>query len=151
VFISDRSGTRDLWSIRVAGGKPVGDAELLKRNLSEALPIKFTRDGSLFYEVRSHPSDIYVAGLDPATGKLPSVTKRVNERVGNSWGRVDWLPDGKSLSFWNREPKPDALVQHALATGEEHEIWGGKTRRLGQGNLGWFPDGTIMARHGPGV
>ena len=148
VFVSDRSGTPGLWSIRVKDGKPSGEPELLKADFGHAEAMRFTRDGSLFYEVRLNLSDIYVAELDPATGKLTSAPKRINQRVGNSWGRVAWLPDSKSLSFWNRDPN-SALVEHALATGEEREIWGGKTGHPGRGYTGWFPDGrTLMAGGG---
>lgn len=84
-------------------------------------------------------TDVYRAGLDPATGKLTTEPTRVNQRaVGNSWGRVARLPDGKALSFWNRQPVP-ALVIHALATGQEREVWGGKSGRTSTGYAGWFP------------
>ena len=159
VFVSDRSGSPGLWSIRVADGKPLGEPELLKAGFSNAQvgsfardrsffyhsnaqAMGFARDGSLFYEVGLREWDIYLAGLDPATGKLTSEPKRVNERATNSWGRLAWLPDGKSLSFWNRAPI-DTLVVHTLSTGEEREIWHGKSRP-GMGYAGWFPDGRTL-------
>ncbi len=149
VFVSDRSGSPGLWSVRVADGKPLGEPELLKADAS-AWTMGFARDGSLFYVVDLNLTDIYVAGLDPATGKLTSEPRRVNQRsIGNSWGRIAWLSDGKSLSFWNRDPI-GALVVHTLATREEREIWGGKSGRLGAGYAGWFPDGSIMRRENNG-
>lgn len=142
-FVSDRSGSRALWSVGVAGGKPAGEPELLKAGFDNTL-LGFGRDGSLFYELDLQLNDIYRAGLDPATGKLISEPTRVNQRaVGNSWGRIAWLPDGKALSFWNTQPVP-ALVVHTLATGQEHEVWGGKSGRPGTGYAGWFPDGRTV-------
>jgi hypothetical protein len=120
----------------------------LKGGIGEAQPIRFTQDGSLFYATHGSATDIYVAGIDPTTGKLTSEPKRINQRVGNSGGVVHWLPDGESLSFRNAKPEPPALVEHALATGEEREIWGGKTGRPFSGYLGWFSDGSIMAQRG---
>ncbi len=145
VFVSDRSGSLGLWSIRVADGKPAGEPELLSTNdLGNARVMRFARDGSLYYGVNLSQTDIYVAGLDPASGKLTAEPRRVNERaVGNSWGRVAWLPDGKSLSFWNRKPIA-ALVVHTLATAEVREIWGGKSGRTGPGYSGWFQDGNSL-------
>jgi Tol biopolymer transport system component len=151
VFVSDRGGSLGLWSIRVADGKPLGEPELLKADFSNAKAMGFARDGSLFYAVDLNLTDIYVAGLDPATGKLTSEPRRVNERaIGNSWGRIAWLPDGKSLSFWNGKPIA-AFVVHTLATGEVREIWGGKSGRPIRGCTGWFPDGrSLMSRDGDG-
>jgi hypothetical protein len=131
--VSDRSGTPGLWSVRISDGKPVGDPELLKVDFSNADPKVFSRDGSLYYEVRLDQTDIYLAGLDPATGKLTSEPQRVNQRaVGNSWGRIAWLPDGKSFS-----------------TGDEREIWGGKSGRPVSGYTGWFPDGDDLMSSKP--
>jgi Tol biopolymer transport system component len=144
VFISDLSGAPGLWSIAVTDGKPVGEPKQLKASFADVVGLRFTRDGSMFYTVRKNPSDIYVAGLDSA-GKLTGEPKRINQRIGSSWGRVAWLPDGKSLSFWNRVPI-GALVEHTVATGEEREILGGKTGRIPYGYMGWFPDGTLAAR-----
>jgi Tol biopolymer transport system component len=71
VFVSDRSGSLGLWSIRVADGKPAGEPELLSTNdLGNARVMRFARDGSLYYGVNLSQTDIYVAGLDPASGKL---------------------------------------------------------------------------------
>ena len=149
VFVSDRSGSPGLWSVRIAEGKPTGEPELLVPGFDADL-MRFSRDGSLFFDQSVNTNDIYLAGLDPATGKLASEPRRINQLVGNSWGRVAWLPDGKSLSFWNKAPV-SALVEHTLATGEEREIWGGKSGRPGSAYTGWFPDGrTLMAVNGNG-
>jgi hypothetical protein len=41
-------------------------------------------------------------------------------------------------------------VVHSLATGEEREIFGGKTGRTGYGYRGWFPDGSLMSQQDNG-
>ncbi len=142
VFLSDRSGSNALWSVSVANGKPTAEPELLRKDADGVEIVDFVRDGMLFYGVTINLTDIYVAGLDPATGKLTSEPRRVNDRaVGNSWGRIAWVPDGRSLSFWNRSPF-NALVIHTLATGEERELW-----RNGAGYAGWFPTGRSLMSH----
>ena len=148
VWVSGEPATasRVLWAIRVANGKPVGEPDQLIANFGNSFLTGFARDGSLFYGASLPESDIYLAGLDPATGKLTSLPKRVNEHgLGSSNGRIAWLPDGKSLSFWStREGRP-ALVVHTLATGEERELWEQPTGAGGPGYAGWFPDGSVMA------
>jgi Tol biopolymer transport system component len=146
IFRSDLGGAPALWNVRVRDGRPVGDPEMLKVAAGNACGVAFASDNSFLYSVSEYQTDIYVAGLDPATGKLTSEPRRVNQQVSNSGGRIAWLPDSKSLSFWNRQPAL-ALVMHNLATGEEGEIWGGKSGRAATGYTGWFPDGlSIMSR-----
>jgi Tol biopolymer transport system component len=147
VFVSDRGGASGLWAVRVVDGKTQGEAELLKRDFRSNALIGFASDGWLLNGVQTRTTDIYVAGLDPASGALTSEPKRVNQRaVGNSWGRIAWLPDGRSLSFWSRRNERDFLVVHTLATGEERDLWDHPPGGSGQGYIGWFPDGrTLMA------
>jgi Tol biopolymer transport system component len=143
VFVSDLSGSPGLWSTRVVNGKPLGEPERLKADFNNSQVIGFARDGSLFCGVDLHETDVYLAGLDPATGKLTSEPKRVNESPTNSLGHVAWLPDGKSLSFYNKSPSL-ALMVHTLSTREEREVWGGKSGRTGGYYTGWFPDGSSL-------
>ncbi|MBI4910908.1 MAG: PD40 domain-containing protein [Acidobacteria bacterium] len=151
VFVSDRSGSPGLWSIRVVDGKPIGEPELLKADFTYARTqnmstpaMGFTRDGSLVYRARVNQTDVYVAGLDPATGKLTSEPRRINERgVGNAGQPIAWLPDSKSLSFWSAGTV-GALLVHTLGTREEREIWGGRSGRRPAGFAGWFPDGRSL-------
>lgn len=61
-LIYSRSGTRgvDLWMVGIAGGKPVGEPELVWSNIGETLtrgakgfdPLGVTRDGRVFFAVR---------------------------------------------------------------------------------------------------
>ena len=123
----------------------MGEPERLKTDFGNCWLTGFTRDGSLYYGASFPESDIYLAGLDAATGKMTSEPKRVNEHgLGTSWGRIAWLPDGKSLSFWSRRDGRDALVVHGLATGEERELWE-HAIGVGHGYSGWFPDGSVMS------
>jgi Tol biopolymer transport system component len=139
MFSSNRDGSKRQWSVRVADGKPQGEPEPFKADTRGCLPMGFARDGSLFCYVSSSSSNIYLAGLDPATGKLTSEPKRVNERsIGHANGRLAWLPDGRSLSFWNQLNGRTVLVVHTLATGEEREVPGITAY------TGWFPDGSLM-------
>jgi Tol biopolymer transport system component len=143
VFVSNRGGSNGLWSVGVVDGKPVGEPEQLKADFTGGT-IGFARDGSFLYSASKTQSNIYVADLDPASGRLTSEPKRVNDQsIGNAWGRIAWLPDGKSLSFWVRRGGTDELVAHTLATREERDVLG---HPIGAqpGYFGWFPDGSLM-------
>jgi len=147
LFISDRGGKPGLWSVRVADGKPQGDPELVKDEFRNGYLIGASGDGSLFHDSFTTTSNIYVASLDPASGVLTSEPKRVNERgVGNSTGRISWLPDGRSLSFWSNRNERNVLVLHSLSTGEEEDLRNQQPGQQGWGYTGWFPDGhTTMS------
>jgi Tol biopolymer transport system component len=133
-----------LWLVHVADGKPTGALERIRGVLANAHPISFTRDGALFYNAGVGQFDIYVAGLDPASGKVTSEPQHVNERTpGQSWV-PRWLPDGKSVSYWSRRNGRDAFVVHTLATGAERELWSIDVEVGGPGCLGWFPDGSLL-------
>jgi Tol biopolymer transport system component len=148
VWVTGNPGTDlpALWSIRVTNGKPVGEPEQLKANFGNSSIIGFAHDGALYYRNSTPESDIYLADLDPATGKLTSEPMRVSRHApGASNGQIRWLPDGKSLSFWSNREGHRALVVHNLATGDERELWEQPTEDGGPFYTGWFPDGSVMA------
>ena len=71
LFGSDRSGTMGAWWIRIADGKPDGPPELVKPDLGQDVrPMGFTRDGSYYYGVRTGMSDVYIAEVDFASGRV---------------------------------------------------------------------------------
>jgi Tol biopolymer transport system component len=151
LFISDRGGNPGLWSVHVADGKPQGDPELVKEDFQNSELIGASANGALFHSTFATNLDIYTASIDPASGALTSEPKRVNERaVGHSTGRIAWLPDSRSLSFWSNRNERMFLVLHSLATGEEEDLRNHLPRQQPVqdvwGYTGWFPDGrTTMS------
>jgi len=148
LFVSDRSGTDDLWSVRVVDGKPEGMPELVKPNVGSMDPLGFTRDGALYYGSNTSQSDVYVAELDPETGKISSKPERVNERfIGSSQGPLAWSPDGQFLAY-NRSRiggAPPTAVVRTVTTGEEREVPAkGSSPFIGWHELRWFPDGRSL-------
>jgi len=147
LFVSDRSGTDGLWSIRVANGKPVGMPELVKPNVGSMYPLGFTSDGSFYYGSSTTQSDIYMADLDPMTGKISSKPERVNENfIGSSKGPLAWSPDGKFLAY-NRSGigTPPSIVVRTISTGEERVIPAKCSSTFaGSRELKWFPDGRTL-------
>jgi Tol biopolymer transport system component len=147
IFSSEHSGAPGLWAIRVSNGKPEDEPELIRaENIS---PLGFARDGSLFYESFTSLEDIYIAGLDPATGRIASPPKRVNEGfVGRARGPVAWSPEGTLLALRKVNPKPatPTIVLHSVDSGKDRDF---PVDRLGPGGPWFFPDGLSLMFSGP--
>jgi Tol biopolymer transport system component len=156
VFFSDRSGSVDMWSMRVSGGRPQGEPELVKREAGsiDADPIGFTRDGVFYYKTSNVQSDIYTAGLDPATGRIISTPVQINQRsVGSAGGPMAWSPDGQFLVYARvsrRElgyaaSRVAGLVLRSDRTGEEREILPVPAfDRNSPQSVIWLPDGRSL-------
>ncbi len=149
LFKSDRSGTTDLWSLRMNGAKPEGEPELVKREVDSMNLLGFTRDGSLFYSTSTFQSDVFSADLDPATGRVISKPAQVNLRfVGSVGYPVEWSPDGQFLAYARTSgmrTSVTSLVVRSERTGEEQEVgltptFSGRTIYRAQ----WFPDGRSL-------
>jgi Tol biopolymer transport system component len=103
LFLSNRTGVTGAWWIPVAEGHPQGTPELVKPDLGEDLgPIGFTRNGSYYYGVHTEMSDVYIAELDLATGKLISAPSAATQRFVGSNSKPDWSPDGRRLLFFSK-------------------------------------------------
>ncbi|MGI9065086.1 MAG: tetratricopeptide repeat protein, partial [Pyrinomonadaceae bacterium] len=150
LFLSDRTGALGEWIIKVADGKPVGQPELVKRDIGRMWPIGFTRDGSFYYGVDAGPGDIYTAQVDFVTGKVLSPPAPVAHRFVGSNSSAVWSADGKRLAYTSqRTPIPGdfgkVLVIRAMDTGKERE------HSLSMRNfnpLGWSPDGKSILVNG---
>jgi len=159
VFLSDRSGTIDLWSVRVSGGRAETEPELVNREAGsiDPDPIGFTRDGLFYYKTSNFQSDIYAADLDPATGRIISKPVQINQRfvgsVGGPIGPMAWSPDGQFLAYTRisrRElgynvTKTISIIVRSERTSEEREIF--SIPAFNQGypkTLLWLPDGRSL-------
>jgi len=149
LFASDRTGTLCAWIIAVADGKPQGAPELVKPDIGQIEPMGFTRDGSFYYGFHGgRINDVYIAKLDPETGKILSPPKKVITRFEGSNNNPDYSPDGKYLAYISRRPPMtmidgnlpygNILCIRSLETGEEHELKPKKINRLGRQR--WSPD-----------
>ncbi|MCI0423810.1 MAG: hypothetical protein L0312_32125 [Acidobacteria bacterium] len=151
LFASDRSGTTDAWSVRIIDGKPQGAPELVKKEIGKVLPMGFTPAGSFYYGVPTSMRDIYVATLDPETGKVLAPPARATESFVGTHSRPAWSPDGKSLAYISqREYLPwDPAARHlrirSFETGEEREI---PTKIRGIWSPHWSPDGRALVVYG---
>jgi Tol biopolymer transport system component len=145
VFLSDRSGTTSLWSIRMMNDRPEGEPELLRRNVGDMQPLGFTRDGTFYHKTpRDSDWNIYRVDLDPATGQAVSKPERINQRFVGSVGLpVEWSPDGETVAYTGVvEHTTVSLVLRSERSGDEREVKLGRPFPRGYAvvELQWFPD-----------
>jgi Tol biopolymer transport system component len=148
LFGSDRSGTMGAWWIPIAGEKPEGTPELVKPDLGQDVrPMGFTRDGSYYYGVRTGMSDVYIAELDFASGRVLVPPVLATERFAGSNSQPDWSSDGRKLVFLSQRG-PGVMGARAICvrdteSGEVREL-ASKLKRVLWARLS--PDGrSILA------
>jgi Tol biopolymer transport system component len=157
VFLSDRAGTKALWTVPIREGRASAPATLVRSNVGSMTPLALTRSGTFYYRSSiGGLRNLYVTDLDRSqVTKMPvAVTERlVNVNVGPTWSR-----DGEQLAYYSFRDWSDnnftgvtaasirLLVIRSRKTGEERTVtlpprvafsvsgccfWGGPK---------WFPD-----------
>ena len=127
LFFSDRTGSRGIWSVGFAQGKLQGAPELLKADIGRILPFGFTKDGSLYYGIRTSFRDAYLARMDAATNRVFE-PQRVTEKFLGSTSWPGWSADGKQMVYVTTRGQPRnaqgslVLVLRSTETGEEREV-----------------------------
>jgi Tol biopolymer transport system component len=147
LFGSDRSGTMGAWWVTMADGEAEGVPEMVKPDLGQdARPIGFTRDGSYYYHGRRNSSDVFIAEVDFASGRVlaPAVLATQRFAGSNSWPA--WSPDGRHLAYLSRRGPGAGWGSMAvwlkdMASGEVREIPTGLETVI---RAGWFPDGRSL-------
>jgi len=150
LFLSDRTGTQDVWLIRIAEGKPQGEPLLLKPSVGRIEPLGVTLDGAWYYGLTGRASDVYEVGMDPQTGKILSpVRKTVWPYEGHN-SYPEYSPDGKQLAYITIPGMPTARPQRILGiltleTGQVREI---NPDLLAFDSPRWAPDGRTISVEG---
>jgi len=157
LFASDRSGTVDAWIISAADGKPRGAPELVKRDIgSNIVPLGFTREGTFYYGLQTGMSDVYLASLDPQTGRVVAPPKPVSERFQGRGSSPAWSPDGRFLAYLSNRRGPltargsRLICIRSMETGEVREIATSLSFEVGAPptRLQWSPDGRFLLATG---
>lgn len=149
-FASDRRGSMDLWMVPVDEGRVAGQAALVKPDLGRALPMAFTRDGRLFYGLRTGRTDTYVAGFDSASGSLTEQPVPVGGAQGANRG-PEWSPDGRFLAFLSRVGTENFGQEHRAVTilelsTERETVLSPRLAHLER--LRWSPDSASLLLSG---
>jgi Tol biopolymer transport system component len=152
LFASDHSGTFDAWLIGVSDGRAQGYPELVKRNIGKVQPMGLTQGGSLFYSLEADTTntlvrDVYIATIDPATGKVLGTPKPAIQRYIGSNYIPTWSPDGLELAIRSQikpvdTPVPPILSIVSIETGREREIRPKLASIIG--GFHWSHDGRFL-------
>jgi Tol biopolymer transport system component len=148
LFLSDRSGTWDIWSIRIIEGKQQGDPQLLKKDFGKGSKfLGFTPDGSLYYKTLTPLGNLYFGEVDLETGKVLVPPTPVTTRFNGPPSRIAWSPDGENLLYVSGGRAMgngnNNLTIRSNETGEEHFL---STRLLKIWDIYWAPDSrSILA------
>jgi Tol biopolymer transport system component len=125
VFVSYRSGTRDLYLLGIENGRPRGDPQLLRKDIGSNKNLYLTRDGRLFRIEDTGTSNSFVVPVDEQTGKLTGTPSPVDANYpGVQWPA--WSSDGKLLYYsMSKGPsgnRSQMLVIRSDETGQTREI-----------------------------
>ena len=150
VFRSDRSGTWDLWTVRITGGKQQGEPELMKKDFGyDTKVLGFAPDGSFYYKTDTPLGGLYSGEVDLETGKVLVSPAPVSTRYISQPRQLTWSPDGRNLLYisnWGWGPGQDILTIRSVATGKERLLSG-----LGFVNqISWAPDSRSVIALGSG-
>jgi len=150
LFYSDRTGTQDVWFVRVAEGKPLGNPLLVKPGVGSIWPMGITSQGALFYGLRGGATDVYEVGIDPRTGKISSPAKKAVLLQEGHNAYPDYSPDGKLLAYISTPSMPTIQPQQTLGilsleTGQHREL---HPNLDGFGYPRWAPDGRAVSVEG---
>lgn len=153
LFASNRAGTMDTWIVQVEDGKPVGEPELVKKDIGRIDPLGFSNKGAFYYALPTGMQEVYVAAFDQATGRLSAPAAPATQRSVGSNSDPFWSPDGRLLAFISGRKRMRSglirdfdtrLVIRSIDSGEERELFPKVTTLYGPR---WSPDGrSIIAR-----
>ncbi len=141
LFVSDRSGTWDLWAVPVNNGKPSGPVKRIYADIGEAEPMGFTPTGDCF--LGFHRSN-YTACVVPFNIETGVVKEESGKSLTGSNTFVKWSPDGQYLAYTKENIKtnnPWQLTIQDLRTGEEHKV---ANNLLTSRSPCWSPDGNSI-------
>jgi Tol biopolymer transport system component len=150
LFVSDRTGTPDLWLVKVAGGKPEGEPQMLKSSVGVVEPMGVTLGGALYYGISSSITDVYEVGIDPQTGKITSPAKKAVLLYEGQNAFPDYSPDGKLLAYISSFEMPAGRAQRVIGilspeTGQVREL---NPDLRSYAYPQWAPDGRFISVEG---
>jgi Tol biopolymer transport system component len=145
LFSSDRSGTTDLWSVRVVNGIASAEPRRVRSEFFRSQAVGFG-NGALFYRVHTGSTGPAVINMDPRSGALRGPASPPLANLSGTAMALAWSPDGQTLAgplggrgSW---PGPRTITLHSMQTGERRVFWLGEdVYPLG---MQWSADGKAL-------
>jgi len=120
LFSSDRSGTTDLWSVRVVNGRASAEPRLVRSGFFSSRAVGFG-GGALFYTVTTGWNGPAIASMDPQSGALLGGASPPVQDLSTFHGGLAWSPDGETLAAITRAS--GGITLHSMETGESRVFW----------------------------
>jgi len=149
VIGSDRTGELGVWALPVTDGRASGPLELVHPGVT-GTPLGIAANGDYFYGVYDGWADVFVAELDPATGRIVSPPTQAIQRYEGNNSTPEWSPDGTALVVRSGIGRPSpALLIRSLETGDVREI-NPRMDGLNFHFLSWAPHANAVLAIGRG-
>jgi Tol biopolymer transport system component len=150
LFASDRGGTSGIWSTRIVDGRAQGEPVLLRSESGPIQAIGFTSQGDYFYYYRETQTEIYLADIDPGSGRRSGSVARLESRFLGRKRQASWSPTGDRLAFV-QEPvtrvmgpvQDQKLAIQTMADGHVHLI---PLALQNMQNPAWVDNRTIVVQ-----
>jgi len=143
LFSSDRSGTWDMWAIRVVEGEATEAPRLVRRAIGDGEAMGFSRDASLFYNHYTLHFTTSVAPRDPTSGQIRF---EAAEPLLGSNRFPAWSPSGVHIAFvrWEKLQNvpwfEETLWVRNVLNGEERKL----ASHISPVIPRWSPDGRSV-------
>ena len=142
VYVSDSGGSADIWEQPVTGGKPVGEAHRVARNVGRVLPLGITTSGDYFFGRRAGVVDVLIAALDGKSDPVKVSTNLAGVNLAPAWSadgtQLAWLTRLGSENF-GQESRVISVAD--LETRKQRVI---PVRLPHMERLHWSPDGKNL-------
>ena len=141
LFISDRSGSWDLWAMPLGEGKQNEQAKRIYTNIGEINPRGFTESGDCYFGFFRRSFNAYLKEFNVDKGV---VSEKKGETLLGSNFWVKWSPDGQFLLFIKEEgtsENPWQLTIRDLSNGKERKL--AENLFLSESPC-WSPDGKSI-------
>jgi Tol biopolymer transport system component len=132
LFVSNRSGSPALWSVRMDSGKAAGEPTQLQSGLSGYL-VGMSTAGAVYYR------RFFEGGQSVFIAERTTSGARIVRSFDG--GGVAWSPDNKTIAFLKGRQGGIDLFFRSLATGEERRY---THAGLGQAQLRWLHDSSAV-------
>ncbi len=137
LFLSDRSGTWDLWAVTLDETKITGPAKRIYADIGEVVPMGFTQNDKCYFGFVRRNFYTSLAPLNAETGEIDLVSGK--SLKGSNYG-LTWSPDGQYLAYLKLDDHRNFVIQD-LETGEEQKA---SDITLIPFGFSWSPDGNSI-------
>jgi Tol biopolymer transport system component len=138
VFLSLRHGSWALWGLSVKAGDAAGEPFLIRDGMKDSILMNWTAGGLASWDGMMM-NDIFLMGVDPATGEPTGDPRQLEYAPTGGNGTPAWSPDGKSFAFLRTGTGPGA--PSVVVSGTSMREFPMPAAH-GMGFLRWTPDGS---------